>query len=195
MSLRAGARDARPVGGGDINEAWRVTLVDGRAAFVKTRADAAPGEYAAEATGLRWLAAPGALRTPRVLEVGADYLALEWIEHGRLDGAGAEELGRGLATTHAAGASGFGDPVRPDEDRGSAPASLALSAKPAAPRRRHGGPRALARWRSPTMWRRTGRRSTPSGACARWRGSRANARLSARAVRARWSASASAWTS
>jgi fructosamine-3-kinase len=110
MSLPAGARDARPVGGGDINDAFRVTLADGRDAFVKTRADAAPGEYAAEAHGLRWLAEPGALRTPAVLDVGEDYLALEWIERGYLDAEGAEELGRGLARTHAAGAANFGEP-------------------------------------------------------------------------------------
>lgn len=110
MSLPLGATDARLLGGGDINEAWRVTLADGRTAFVKTRADAGPGEYAAEAAGLRWLAEPGALRTPCAIEVGEDYLVLEWIESGRLDGAGVEELGRGLAATHAAGAAGFGDP-------------------------------------------------------------------------------------
>ena len=40
--LPPGASDARRVGGGDINEAWRVTLADGREAFVKTRAGAAP---------------------------------------------------------------------------------------------------------------------------------------------------------
>jgi fructosamine-3-kinase len=110
VSLPPGDRDARRVGGGDINEAWRVTLADGREAFVKTRADAAPTEYAAEAAGLRWLAEPGALPTPRVLEVGEDHLALEWIEPGRLDTVGAEEFGRGLALTHAAGAPGFGAP-------------------------------------------------------------------------------------
>jgi fructosamine-3-kinase len=110
VSLPVGATDARRVGGGDINEAWRVTLADGGTAFVKTRADAAPGEYGAEADGLRWLAEPGALRTPRVLEVSEDYLVLEWIEPGRLDPRGAEELGRGLAATHAAGAANFGDP-------------------------------------------------------------------------------------
>lgn len=110
MSLPAGARDARAVGGGDINEAFRVTLADGREAFVKTRHGAAPGEYAAEARGLRWLAEPGALRTPAVLDVGGDHLALEWIERGDLDAAGAEELGRGLARTHTAGAASFGEP-------------------------------------------------------------------------------------
>jgi fructosamine-3-kinase len=97
------------VGGGDINQAWHVTLGDGSDAFVKTRRDAAPGEYAAEARGLRWLAEPGALRTPRVLEVAETRLVLEWVPPGRLSAAGAEELGRGLALTHAAGAPGFGD--------------------------------------------------------------------------------------
>jgi fructosamine-3-kinase len=108
VSLPSGVSDARRVGGGDINEAWRVTLADGARAFVKTRADAAAREYAQEARGLRWLAEPGALRTPRVLEVGPDYLVLEWIEPGRLHTAGAEELGRGLAFTHTAGAVHFG---------------------------------------------------------------------------------------
>lgn len=126
MTLPAGAKDARRVGGGDINEAWRVTLAAGGTAFVKTRADAGPGEYEAEADGLRWLAEPGALRTPRVLEVGDDYLALEWIEPGRLDAAGADELGRGLAATHAAGAVGFGDPARGGP--GSSDAGPAVSA-------------------------------------------------------------------
>jgi fructosamine-3-kinase len=110
VSLPAGARDARRVGGGDINEAWRVTLADGREAFVKTRGDAGSQEYAHEARGLAWLAKPGALRTPAVLEIGLDYLVLEWIEPGRLSTAGLEELGRGLATVHAAGAPAFGDP-------------------------------------------------------------------------------------
>jgi fructosamine-3-kinase len=111
VKLPAAATNARRVGGGDINEAWHVTLADGREAFVKTRSDAAPGEYAAEARGLRWLAEPAALRTPRVLQIAPDHLVLEWIEPGRLSAAGAEELGRGLALTHAAGAPAFGAPA------------------------------------------------------------------------------------
>ena len=110
MSLPPGAREIRRSGGGDINEAWHLTLADGRDAFVKTRAGAQPGEYATEAFGLQWLSEPGALRVPDVLEVGEDYLALEWIESGRLDRAGAEELGRGLAAIHLAGSPCFGDP-------------------------------------------------------------------------------------
>jgi fructosamine-3-kinase len=109
VTLPAGASEPRRVGGGDINEAWHVRL-NGQEAFVKTRPDAGEGEYALEAAGLGWLAEPGALRTPRVIEVAEDYLALEWVTPGRLSAAGAEELGRGLATTHAAGSPCFGDP-------------------------------------------------------------------------------------
>ncbi|HTU80401.1 MAG TPA: fructosamine kinase family protein [Solirubrobacteraceae bacterium] len=111
MTLPPGASGARRVVGGDINEAYSVRLANGQEAFVKTRADAAPGEYAAEAAGLRWLAEAGALRTPRVLDVDERYLALEWIAtapRSRLGRAGAQELGAGLAATHLAGAPCFG---------------------------------------------------------------------------------------
>jgi len=101
----------RRVAGGDINDAYRVPLDDGRDAFVKTRLDAPPGEYEAEAAALAWLAEPGALRVPGVIAVGDGaprFLALEWVEAGRLDAAGEEELGRGLARVHRAGAPAFG---------------------------------------------------------------------------------------
>ena len=133
MSLPPGARDARPVGGGDINEAFRVRLGDGREAFVKTRADAAAGEYAAEAAGLEWLAEPGALRVPRVLDVDDGYLALEWIEPGRLGADGEEELGRGLAAVHRAGAPRFGRFAEDEAGAGAGAAtfgSLRLSNEP-----------------------------------------------------------------
>jgi fructosamine-3-kinase len=100
--------------GGSINEAWALQLAGGRRAFVKTRADAAPGEYATEAAGLRWLAQTDAVALPGVLAIGEDdglrFLALEWIDEGRLDAAGEEQLGRGLAALHAAGAPAFGAP-------------------------------------------------------------------------------------
>lgn len=110
MTVPDGARSVLAVAGGDINDGYRVTLADGREAFVKTRADPAPGEYAAEADGLRWLGAAGALPAPEVLEVNARYLALEWVQPGAggVDADGAEELGRGLAALHAAGARCFG---------------------------------------------------------------------------------------
>jgi len=106
-----------PVGGGDINDAYAVELDGGVRVFVKTRADAPAGEYAAEAAGLAWLAEPGALRVPAVIglhdpegDAGDDprFLALEWVEEGRLDEAGEEALGLGLAAVHSVGASAFG---------------------------------------------------------------------------------------
>ncbi|HEX2085618.1 MAG TPA: fructosamine kinase family protein [Solirubrobacteraceae bacterium] len=97
---------SRRIAGGDINEAYRATLDDGRDVFVKTRAGAAPGEYATEAAALRWLAEPGALGVPEVVEAADGFLALEWIdEGGALD---EEALGRGLALLHAAGAERVG---------------------------------------------------------------------------------------
>jgi fructosamine-3-kinase len=101
-AVRAAAR----VGGGDINDGWRVELDGGDTAFVKTRADARPGEYAAEAAGLRWLGEPGALRVPEVLGAGDDVLVLAWVQEGARGDTAA--LGRGLAAVHAAGAPGFG---------------------------------------------------------------------------------------
>jgi fructosamine-3-kinase len=98
--------DARRVGGGDINDAYEVRLDDGTRAFVKTRADAQPGEYETEAAGLRWLAEPGGLPVPAVVEATPEHLALEWVDSG--GGYDAEVLGRGLAELHQAGAPGFG---------------------------------------------------------------------------------------
>ena len=73
--------------------------------FVKDR-PSHPEEYVAEAEGLRWLAEPGHLRVPAVIEASAERLVLERITAGApLD---EEALGRGLALTHAAGADGFG---------------------------------------------------------------------------------------
>ena len=46
-----------PVGGGDINDAYRATLDDGRVVFIKEHADAPAGMFAAEAAGLEWLRA------------------------------------------------------------------------------------------------------------------------------------------
>jgi fructosamine-3-kinase len=132
VTLPPGASDVRRVGGGDINEAYRVVLADGQEAFVKTRKGVAPGEYAAEAAGLGWLAEPGALRTPRVLALDEEYLALEWIPSGAgrgLSAGGAEELGRGLAITHRAGAPCFG--VRDGPGADASFGSLRLSNEPA----------------------------------------------------------------
>ena len=60
-----------------------------------------------EAAGLRWLAEAGA-RVPSIVEEQPGVLVLQRIRPGTLDGAGEEDLGRMLATVHAAGAPRFG---------------------------------------------------------------------------------------
>jgi fructosamine-3-kinase len=124
---------ARRVPGGDINDAWLVELDDGTRAFVKTRTGARPGEYATEAAGLRWLGAvEGGLAVPEVLAVEDAFLALSWIDEGRLDAAGEEELGRGLARVHAAGAPAFGAPPPGAPDGGLRLGAVELPAATAA---------------------------------------------------------------
>ena len=107
-ALERGVARSRRVVGGDINEAWQLELDDGSLVFLKSRPDASAEEFGAEAAGLAWLAEAEGLRVPEVLaivdEAGASGLALEWIEPGYLDSAGGEELGRGLAIVHGAGA-------------------------------------------------------------------------------------------
>jgi fructosamine-3-kinase len=127
--------DLRPVAGGDLNDAFCVTLAGGAQVFVKTAADAQPGAYAAEAAGLRWMGAAGALPVPEVLAVDERFLALAWVDGGgRLD---ASALGEGLAHLHRAGAAGPGalPPDTPPGPDGAPPplrlGPLALPNEPA----------------------------------------------------------------
>lgn len=117
-ALGARIEESGRVGGGDINDAWALLLEGGGRAFLKSRAGAPEHEFGAEAAGLRWLGEPGGLPVPEVLAVIDEGdlrgLVLEWVERGgRADD---EELGRGLATTHAAGADAF-DALPPDSPR------------------------------------------------------------------------------
>jgi fructosamine-3-kinase len=81
------------------------------AAFVKRRADAPPDFFAAEATGLRWLAEAmphGGPQVPAVLAVSHDELRIERIDTARWTEHADEAFGRALAAMHALGASTFG---------------------------------------------------------------------------------------
>jgi len=107
LAATLGARviGVRAVAGGDINDASRVELDDGRVVFVKSHDHAPDGMFAAEVAGLEWLRA-GPLRVPRVLAHGRDWLALEWLDLG-----GRPELarlGRGLASLHRVAVPSFG---------------------------------------------------------------------------------------
>jgi len=107
-ALGAGVAGVTAVAGGDINDAHRVRLADGRVVFVKSHDHPPTGMFAAESRGLDWLRGERnhALCVPRVFAVGDAWLALEWLElAGRPDPAA---FGRGLATLHRAGAPGFG---------------------------------------------------------------------------------------
>ena len=88
-ALGAAVRTARPLTGGDINQAFALELADGRRVFAKSNSRAPAGMFSAEARGLAWLADAGALRVPQVLAVGepgaaagsaAGFLVLELIE-------------------------------------------------------------------------------------------------------------------
>ena len=103
--------EVREIAGGDINRAFRVRLATGTDVFVKHRHDAAPGTYVAEAHGLSWLAAVGALRVPQVVSVRdapPRLLVLEWIEQGSPSATHDEALGQGLARLHQSAAPSFG---------------------------------------------------------------------------------------
>ncbi len=99
--LGAAVRDRVPLGGG----AARVTLADGRTVLVKDGDSAA---ITAEAAGLRWLGAAGGAPVPAVLDVDGGRLVTEFVASGAPGPRAAEELGRGLARMHAAGAPAFG---------------------------------------------------------------------------------------
>jgi fructosamine-3-kinase len=116
-ALGSTVTELRPIAGGDLNDAYAARLADGRRVFIKTSPDAAPGGFAAEAAGLRWIAAAdGAPAVPDVLAVldppgsasEPRLLVLSWIDRGRLDRRGEEALGRGLAAMHRAGAGAHG---------------------------------------------------------------------------------------
>jgi fructosamine-3-kinase len=115
-----------PVSGGDINDAVRAELGDGRVVFAKGQrpgAEPAPGLFAIEADGLRRLgAATGGVRVPAVVAVADDALVLEWIEPGRRGRDFDRTLGTQLAALHRTTNPTFGL-----EHAGPIPPSLLLA--------------------------------------------------------------------
>ncbi|MGP3967892.1 fructosamine kinase family protein [Streptomyces sp. 6N223] len=110
---RAGGSPAAPTGvhavtGGEICDSYRITLPGGHTVFAKTRADASPDFFAAEAAGLERLRATGTVAIPRVLAADADLLALEWVASTDPTPAKAERLGRELAALHDTAAPHYG---------------------------------------------------------------------------------------
>lgn len=114
VALGAAVAKSKRLSGGDINDAFEVELVSGARVFLKTNSSAPPNMFPAEARGLDWLRAAGALRVPEVLAVSdgragePSFLVLELLEPARPQRDFDEQLGRGLARLHRFGAAGFG---------------------------------------------------------------------------------------
>ena len=115
VTLASGARvtDAETVGGGDVNQARRLRLADGRGAFLKFHEGGDADMFPAEAKGLAWLREPGHLRLPTVLAVSrhdaeVPWLLMEDLGEGRPAADHDERLGRGLASLHGCAPFAFG---------------------------------------------------------------------------------------
>ncbi len=108
--LGAEVRAARSTG---AQHGWRhfvVTLADGRTVFAKVAERGLGGVFAAEARGLRWLAAAGTVPLPDVLGYDDATLVVSWVPVTRPTPEAAHRFGRDLASMHAAGAEAFGAP-------------------------------------------------------------------------------------
>ncbi len=80
------------------------------APFAKSRPGAPAGFFAVEAAGLAWLRAAGGPAVPDVVEVGRERIVLSRVTEVAPTARAAEELGRGLARLHRAGAPHHGAP-------------------------------------------------------------------------------------
>jgi fructosamine-3-kinase len=80
------------------------------APFVKSRPGAPAGFFAVEAAGLAWLRAADGPAVPDVVEVGRERIVLARVTEVTPTSLAAEELGRGLARLHRAGAPHHGAP-------------------------------------------------------------------------------------
>jgi fructosamine-3-kinase len=114
FALGSSVKRTRRLTGGDINDAFELELASGTRVFLKTNSKADPSMFPAEARGLDWLRAAGALRVPEVLAVSSGregepaYLVLELLTPGRQQRDFDQQLGRGLAQLHRFGAPRFG---------------------------------------------------------------------------------------
>lgn len=97
-----------PLGGGSTGPVAALRLADGRTVVAKVADPPRPGVARAEAHGLRWLAAAGAVAVPAPLAVDDDLLVLEHVVPGSPTAATDEALGTGLAALHRSGAPAFG---------------------------------------------------------------------------------------
>lgn len=103
-----------PISGGDINEAYGLTLTDGGCIFMKSNAKENLSFFTAEAAGLAAIARTKAIGTPRVLGVGTDaggggcsFLLLEFISGKNRGRNYWEDFAGQLAAMHRAPTAGL----------------------------------------------------------------------------------------
>ena len=103
----------RLIHGGDINEAYRLSLSDGNAVFMKCNTLKNMPFFEAEAKGLEALQKAGTIGVPKVLGIGADreqgisFLLMEYLEAAPRVSGYWEVFGRELAELHQADCYGF----------------------------------------------------------------------------------------
>jgi fructosamine-3-kinase len=111
-------REARVVGSQHGYQHLLLALAGGQRAFAKMAVgqEAVPAEmgaaFAAEASGLRWLAEADAVPVPEVLAVTETALVISMIPAGQATPSAAFGFGAELARLHAAGTADFGAPWR-----------------------------------------------------------------------------------
>lgn len=100
--------ESRRVTGGDVNEACKLTLTNGKQIFVKRNAMENADIFVAETVGLLAIAATGTIRIPDILGTGIDrergcsFLLMEYIESGSRGRDFWKTFGRQLADMHRA---------------------------------------------------------------------------------------------
>lgn len=103
----------QPISGGDINEAFGLTLRDGNTIFMKSNAVGNLAYFTAEMRGLSAIAQTGTIQTPRILACGSDeerncsFLLLEQIHAGSRISDYWETLGHQLAELHRSSTEDF----------------------------------------------------------------------------------------
>ena len=101
----------RPVSGGDINEAFLLSLSEGSRIFLKENTEKNAGFFKAEMTGLSAIRKTGAIQVPEVREAGVihgrSYLMMEYLEVAPAKKDYWEHFGRQLAGMHKADPSEF----------------------------------------------------------------------------------------
>ena len=103
----------RPIGGGDINDAFELRLSNGEHIFMKSNRVSNLPFFTAEVRGLEAIRATGKIGTPEVLAYGTDdgvgaFLLLSFIESGTRIDSYWETFGRELAAMHQVPQENYG---------------------------------------------------------------------------------------